>query len=295
MDFKKFGRIKGTAVKDPPMFVVAKWIFFIIFALYAASMLFPFFWMFLNTFKSNTEFITDCFAWPTDFSYFSKNFQSAFSMSVQGSNVWVMAGRTVYLSIACTIAEIISPLGISYACAHYKFPGRQVLIMLGFGMVFIPGGSLAATFETVVNLGLYNNPLVLIIMASGGFGLNFMICYGAFKSLDPAYFEAASIDGANDLTQMFKIAVPLIMPSLVPIAILSFIGEWNSYYAPYMYCRQSPTLAVGIQLLVEQEQYNPNTPALFAVMLLSCLPVILLFIIFQKPIIQNVSAGGIKG
>lgn len=288
-------KVKGTTIKASVSFTIVKWLFFVIFIIYGFSLVFPFLWMLMNTFKSNAEFIKDSFAWPTDPSNFVTNWNSAMSLEARNSGVAIMFWRTIWESVVREVVGMAVVLGLSYVTARYKFPGRQFFIMLGFGMIFVPGGSLAATYNLIVKLNLLNNPLVLILMGSGGVGLSYMIMYAAFRGLDNAYFESARIDGANEVRLMTQIALPMILPNTIPVIMLDFIGIWNDYYGPYMYTRDKPTLAVGIQMLVDQENFNPNTVALFILMILSILPVLILFIAFQKPIMENVSAGGIKG
>ena len=112
------------------------------------------------------------------------------------------------------------------------------------------------------------------------------------------YAESAKIDGAGHATIFFRIMLPLAKPSLFAVGIITFIGYWNDYYAPYMYLRNYPTLAVGIYQMSSDITTGANSydyPALFAIMTISVVPIIVLFSIFQKTIMENMVAGGIKG
>ena len=119
--------------------------------------------------------------------------------------------------------------------------------------------------------------------------------YGAFRSISWSYAEAAYIDGASELRVFLQVMIPMVLPSLIPLAILNFIGFWNDYYTPFLYLKTQPTLAVGLQSFVNQMEYDANWPALFALMLFSMAPIILLFVAFQKQIMSNVTTGGLKG
>lgn len=138
-------KVKGTTVKASVSFTIVKWLFFVIFIIYGFSLVFPFLWMLMNTFKSNAEFIKDSFAWPTDPSNFVTNWNSAMSLEARNSGVAIMFWRTIWESVVREVVGMAVVLGLSYVTARYKFPGRQFFIMLGFGMIFVPGGSLAAT------------------------------------------------------------------------------------------------------------------------------------------------------
>ena len=90
--------------------------------------------------------------------------------------------------------------------------------------------------------------------------------------------------------------LPQAKPSLFAVGIISFIGFWNDYFTPYMYLREFPTLAVGIyQLQQEMSSRGSNWPVVFSAMVLSSVPVIVIFAVFQKTIIANTVAGGLKG
>ena len=135
-------------------------------------------------------------------------------------------------------------------------------------------------------------------MASGGFGFNFVMVYGFFRSISTTYAEAAQLDGASDFTVFIKVMIPQVMPSLIAIGIISAINYWNDYFTPYMYLRQFPTVAVGLQKLVDLAEYGTDgasVTVLFAAMLISIIPPVAVFVAFQKTIMENTVAGGLKG
>lgn len=292
----KLVRRKSKSVADPASLKIAKVIMFVIFFLYAASLIFPFVWMFLNMFKTNTEFFQDVWSWPSDFSNGWENLKTALTKEMMGSNILEMTLRSFLISIAGTILSLASASCVSYVVSKFKFFGRNALYVLAVMVMVVPTlGSTSATYKLINDLGLFDNPLVLLLLYSGGFGFQFLLLYGAFKSISWSYAEAAYIDGCSEFGVFTKIMLPMVMPSLIPLGILNFIGYWNDYYTPYLYLKNKPTLAVGLQAYVNQMQYDANWPALFALMLFSMLPIIILFIAFQKQIMNNVTTGGLKG
>lgn len=289
-------RRKSKSVADPVSLKIAKVIMFVIFFLYAASLIFPFAWMFLNMFKTNTEFFQDVWSWPSDFSNGWENLKTALTKEMMGSNILEMTLRSFLISIAGTVLSLASASCVSYVVSKFKFFGRNALYVLAVMVMVVPTlGSTSATYKLINDLGLFDNPLVLLLLYSGGFGFQFLLLYGAFKSISWSYAEAAYIDGCSEFGVFTKIMLPMVMPSLIPLGILNFIGYWNDYYTPYLYLKNKPTLAVGLQAYVNQMQYDANWPALFALMLFSMLPIIILFIAFQKQIMNNVTTGGLKG
>ena len=109
------------------------------------------------------------------------------------------------------------------------------------------------------------------------------------------YAEAAFIDGASHYSVFFKIMQPMAMPSVTAIAIMSFVGLWNDYSAPLLFMPNLPTLASGLVLYEKETQYMANQPIYFAGAIISIIPVVTIFIVFQNTIMQNVYAGGLKG
>jgi raffinose/stachyose/melibiose transport system permease protein/N-acetylglucosamine transport system permease protein len=204
--------------------------------------------------------------------------------------------NSIVLVIGCTFVSIFIPAITGYVVAKFEFPGRKLLYGVAISSMLIPAiGTLTATFQLMVDLGLYNTHIGIIIMASGCFGFNFVMVYGFFKSISKTYAEAAQLDGASDWTVFVKVMIPQVIPSLVAIGIVSAINYWNDYFTPYMYLRKFPTVAVGLQKLVDTASYDANWPRLFAAMLISIIPPVGVFIAFQKTIIENTVAGGLKG
>lgn len=295
MEIKR-GRRNAKAVADPTGVKVAKGIMFVVFLLYAASLIFPFVWMAINTFKTNSEFFESVWAWPKDIQNGWENIQTAFSVRITGSNVWEMTLRSLVLSVLGTVLSLASASCVSYVVAKFRFFGRNALYILAVMVMVVPTiGTTSATYKLIGDLGLFDNPLAIVLLYSGGFGFQFLLLYGAFRSISWSYAEAAYIDGASELRVFLQVMIPMVLPSLIPLAILNFIGFWNDYYTPFLYLKTQPTLAVGLQSFVNQMEYDANWPALFALMLFSMAPIILLFVAFQNQIMSNVTTGGLKG
>ena len=132
-------------------------------------------------------------------------------------------------------------------------------------------------------------------MSSGGFGFNFVMVYGFFRSISKTYAEAAMLDGAGEFKTFFTVMLPQVKPSLIAIGIIAAINYWNDYFTPYMYLRQHPTIAVGLEQISALAKSQNWWTELFAIMLISVIPPIAVFAAFQKTIMENTVAGGLKG
>ncbi|MCI5837825.1 MAG: carbohydrate ABC transporter permease [Christensenellaceae bacterium] len=197
------------------------------------------------------------------------------------------------------LATMIVSAMAAYVVNKYDFALKNVIYIVSIFIMKIPTtGSIATTYKLMNDLGLAGHRYGLIILAASGFGFNFFMIYSAFANLAWSYAESAMIDGAGHMKVFFNIMLPLIKPVLFSVGLIAFIGLWNDYYSPYMYMREEPTLAVGIYLMSFNITNGENAydyPGLFALMMMATIPIIVVFSIFQKTIMANTVAGGIKG
>ena len=119
--------------------------------------------------------------------------------------------------------------------------------------------------------------------------------YGFFKNISPGYIEAAFVDGATDAKAFFKIMLPIARPTLVSVSVIYAIGIWNDYTTASIFMKNIPTLAVGLRKMLVDLQHRAAFPESFAAMAIALLPILIIFICFQKTIMQNTVAGGLKG
>lgn len=274
-------------------------IVFVIFLLYAFTLIFPVAWMFLNSFRSSAEFYKN--PWKLPGSFDLTNYIDAavnFSRRTRFGefNLVEMFGISVILTIGGTLANVLSSAVSAYVVAKYKFFGRNFLFSLCIFTMIVPiVGTMPAQYRLMDALGLTNNILGMIISYSGSFGINFFLLYGFFKNISWSYAEAALVDGAGNAKIFFNIMLPLALPAVVSVSVLYSITVWNDYVAPSLYMRDIPTLAVGLEYLVSEYQAEANTTKIFAAMIITLIPILAVFIAFQKTIMENTVAGGLKG
>ncbi len=269
-------------------------IFFVIFVLYALVMLFPVLWCVNNSFKSQREFMFDTWAFPKQFTL--ENWQKVFRIKIDETTIVGMFINSIILIIGCSFCSIASSAVTAYCLAKYEFKGKGIFYSVAVILMMIPStGSTAAIYYLYSKVGLYDTYIGIFIMNMGGFGAGFLLLYGFFKNLPWSYSEAGFIDGASHFTVFFRIMLPMALPGIGAVAILTCIGIWNDYYTIYMYAPTKITVAYGLQRFVSRITYNPNYPQLFAMMIVSMIPVIAIFCVFQKTILNNTAVGGLKG
>ena len=156
-------------------------------------------------------------------------------------------------------------------------------------------GQTASNYSLLSKLGLVDTPLFLLAQGAGH-GMYFLITYSFFRTLPTGYEEAAKMDGAGAFVIFWKVMLPLAKPIISALSIMTAIATWNNYATVLVYLPNYPNLATGLYTIRENAfAAGLTTPSYFAAIMLSVLPVIIVFLIFNKQIMQNVSIGGLKG
>lgn len=268
-----------------------------ILVLFTISFIFPFAWILLNSFKETSEFTLDMMGWPSHFT--GANFVEAFtqrSATTKNMTILEMLGMTIIIAGIGTVVTVFTSSSAAYVVAKYKFFGRKIIFSVVIFSLIVPiVGSLPSQMQIMKEvLHLDGTVIGCIFIYSGGFGANFLLLYSFFTNLSWTYVEAARIDGANDFSIFFRIILPMAKGPIIAITIIQLIGLWNDYQTPSLYLPDKPTLAVGLQYLFSKmESYS--YPVLFATIIIAIIPIILLFTVFSKTIMENTSVGGLKG
>ncbi len=269
----------------------------VIFLVFALSFIFPFLWVLINAFKDPTEYINNLTGLPEAWTF--QNFIDAINFrdaSVNYFNIFEMLGMSCIIAGAGTIVTVFTSSCAAYVLAKYKFPGRGLIwTVVIFSLIVPTVGSLPSQIELMQNMGLDGTIIGCIFIYSGGFGSNFLLLYSFFKSLSWTYVEAARIDGASDFRIFFQIIIPMAKGPMIAIAIIQLIGLWNDYLTPSIYLPDQPTIAVGLKNMTDKMQTEGNYTMLFATIILTLLPIIIVFMLFSKTIMENTSVGGLKG
>ena len=278
-----------------------------IFFVYIATLIFPCIWLLLNSLKTDVEFFKDTWAFPKAPFKNLSNYLTAFNMKVTTKLYFREVGlpmmflNTIYLSFVPPLFSLFFTCCTAYAYARHRFKLKGVLYtILIIPMLVNIAGTLPTTYKLIRDLGIYNNMFLIMITGLSGAGFNFLLLSSVFENISGTYKEAAQIDGAGHWRIFLTIYVPQASNLLISMYVLAVIGAWNDYMTPYLYLPEFPTLATGIYELrskVEKSRdplYYDQWPRMFAVMIWSILPVLILFIAFQDRIMTMTSGGGIK-
>lgn len=184
----------------------------------------------------------------------------------------------------------------AYILSKYKFKASGVIYTVIIFTMTIPViGTTGATFKLAMDLGVYNTPLFILLTCLVGYGMNFLVLYGFFNNVSWSYAEAAFIDGATHFTVFIRIMLPQALPIMTTLMITSAIGAWNDYNTMLLYMPSYPTIASGLFNVSRVLPRSGNTPAYYAALVISILPILILFLAFSDSIMKNFSVGGLKG
>jgi multiple sugar transport system permease protein len=266
---------------------------YVVLILLTAVFVVPVVWMFLTTFKTNAEATQSVPTWfPRDFS--TVGFQTILNTTSQTPVLWWLF-NSAFAAVAHVVLVLVTAAPAAYALARLDFRGRNVMFALIISTLFIPPIIFLMPSYLIVDYLRWIDTLLAVIVptAAGAFGVFFLRQF--FVSLPIELEEAARIDGANQFQVFMRIVLPNSKPALATLTVLSFLTNWNEFLWP-VYVLFSPnrlTLPPGLSIL--QGNYSTDYPVVMAGGVIASIPVLIVFFIAQRYIIEGVSRSGLKG
>ena len=275
---------------------------------YALFMLLMLFWALLTGSKSFTDYEGSIFGggtnhvgWPKKFALWD-NLKTV-NKIFPGITLIESAGYTLLYAGGCALIKCLVTCVVAYLCTRYKNWFSQIVYITVIVTMIVPVvGSQAAEIQMARDLQLYNKIWGMWIMRANFLGMYFLVFYAVFASMPSGYYEAARIDGANDMQVMCRIAMPLVKYTFWSIFLIIFIEYWNDYMIPNYFLEDYPTLSLLLywqsidQVKQEESPISYSVaPFLMATTLWVAVPVIIFFSIFSKRLMGNLSVGGLKG
>ena len=250
----------------------------------------PYFFAILISGKSRAQFDINPFGFTFPF-YFGQTYSAAFRVIIR-----FIFNSVLVSSVSCLGVLALGAL-VAYLFARFQFPGKEFLFVMILSMLMIPGIlTLVPRFVVIVQLGLYQTMWSLILpYIAGGQVMAIFLLRTFFQSLPNEYFEAAKLDGADDVRCFLTLALPLSKSILGVVAILQILGTWNDLFWPYLVIggnRELMTIPVG--LLSFSSEYGQMIGTQMAGYILSSLPLIILFIFASRQFVEGLTTGGLK-
>lgn len=266
---------------------------YLLLVIWGFIVLFPFYWMLLTSVKSygayNAEHVPVFFTiTPT-----LQNYRDAFTaVPLVGYLL-----NTIIFSIVTTVLMVAVSVLAAYAFARLEFRGKNILFTLFLSMMMIPSELVVITnFVTITSLDLRNSFSGLILPSVTSVFYIYLL-KESFEQVPEELYRAAKVDGTSDLKYLWKVMIPICRPTIVTITILKIIECWNAYVWPRLITDDPAYYLVsnGIQEIRENGFGRENIPAMMAAVVVISVPLLLLFFVFRKKIMEGVSRGGLKG
>jgi multiple sugar transport system permease protein len=262
---------------------------------YGLLMLVPFAWTVVTSFKTQPDALQLTIipepivfeGWETAFTQLDPSLPRLFLNSA------IVAG-------AVTLSNVILGTMAGYAFARLRFPGREILFIIVIGTLMIPDQLrlvpvyiLLNNVVDLVNSSPTNYLSVIVVLAIQAESVFLLRQY--FLTIPRDYEEAAKIDGAGFFTTFARVMLPLATPAIAAVAILQFQGAWNNFFWPLVLLQERSHWTLPLGLAQFRGLFQTNWPALTAVVVMATIPVLVLYVFFQRYFTAGVAASGVKG
>ena len=273
--------------------IISNIVIYTLLALWGLIVLFPFYWMLLTSVKSyssyNAEYVPSFFTLsPT-----LQNYVDAFTTVSLGR---YLLNTLIFTLVTTAIMLVVITLA-AFAFARLDFKGKNLVFTLFLSLMMIPSELVVITnFTTITNLGMRNTFLGLILPSVTSVFYIYLLKENFAQIPDELYY-AAKVDGTSDLRYLRRVMIPICRPTLITIIILKIIECWNSYVWPRLITDNPDYYLVsnGIQEIRENGFGRENIPAMMAAVVVISVPLIVLFLIVRRKVMEGVARGGTKG
>ncbi|MDY5007871.1 carbohydrate ABC transporter permease [Candidatus Allofournierella merdipullorum] len=268
-------------------------VFAVVLAAAAIIFIAPILWMLSTALKEAEDIFVMPPQWipdPVVFSNFADVFTKMDFLQYLKNTIWVSV-LPVFGQLLAVPLVVYSITKIEWKGAKIIFPLVLVTMMIPWQVTQIP------MYTTWSKLGFVNTFIPLVLPAFFGSPYYIYLMRQFMKGIPNSLIDAARIDGANDLTILYRVVMPLCKPILVTVALLVFIAAWNDFNGPLMYLQESDkyTLSVGLQNVLSNNTLKRQYNLVMAAVTLFSLPLMVVFAIFQKQFISGIATGGVKG
>ncbi len=284
--------MQSVSVMQKVMKVISTILIYAFLLAMAAIVLFPFYWMIISSMKSLEEYRSSVPTfWPKILML--SNYAEAFSTG----NLGQLFLNTAYVGIVSTLLSLVITILTAFAFARLEFKGKNVLFGALLATMMIPGELFTITnYQTIFLLNWQNTFTVLIVPFLVSVFYIYLLRQN-FLQIPNELYLAAKVDGTSDFKYLWKVMVPLSLPTLISITILKMMGAWNSYVWPRLVANDDAHKLItnGLRNAFNSTSGETNYPVQMAAVAMVSLPLFLVFIFLRKYIMSGVSRSGIKG
>lgn len=279
-----------TSLERSPLYPLYRVIGYMALIIAAAAVMLPFAWMIISSLKMNNQVFTVPVQWipdPVQWNNYIEIWQK--------SDMFLWTRNTLFLSVVITFLQCLTGSFAAYGFSKMRFPGRDTLFLMYVATIAVPWQAyMVPQFQIFTEIGLNNTLWAMIaLQAFGAFGVFLMRQY--FESIPPELSEAARVDGLNEYGIYRRIMLPLAIPGIASLALLTFVNTWNDFLGPLIYLRDRDIWTIQIGLNSFIDQYNAEHALIMTGSVLSVLPIALIFGFAQRYFVEGVATTGLKG
>ncbi|GIP32646.1 carbohydrate ABC transporter permease [Paenibacillus sp. J2TS4] len=278
-------------MKEKRTFIDVIW--WIVLIVWSFTILFPIIWILYQSVKTNREFFQDVWALSETINW--TNYRNAWTNYGIGK---AMLNTLYYVGASLLIGTFLTTMN-AYALTRMEFKGRKLIWAAIMLSLFLPGiNALIPQYVLMRDLNLTNSLTGLVILDSLGESVFFLMLLGGFmQSLPKELEESAFMDGASIFQTFFRIIVPLSTPGIVTIAIFKFLALYNNFLGPFIYLSDEKKYTIGVAMYQANKlmQYKSDWVTLFAGVMIAMIPSVLMYMFFQRWIMEGATLGAVKG
>jgi len=268
------------------------WLRWIVLGLGALAVLYPIGLFFINSLKTNAEFVVAPLALPSYWAF--ENYAEAWNKANMGR----LIGNSLVVSLATTVLTIVLASMMAFGLHAFRFRGQGAILASVVMTLTIPAQVyIIPLYIVVISLRLTNNHLALILpYTAGALPLAVILFRNYFAGLPHELIDAARMDGSSSLDIYRRILMPLSRPVIGAVGIFTFVGAWNEFFLALVFIQKKDlyTLPLGTQVFATSE-YSIDFTLLFAAFSISMLPMVIVYLLMQRQFIAGMAGGALKG
>lgn len=258
--------------------------------LYAGFNVLLLLYMIYNSMRDRKEFLSNTFAFTTDLSF------GNYVDLVMKDHYFRYFFNSILILVGAILLSIALSSTVAYALGHYKFKGKkfwQTFFLIG--LMFPIQLGIVPVFLMMKNLKLIDNYLSVILICGASISMSVFLLTSFFANLPGEIYEAAVLDGAGEFRTFIQIMFPLASPVVFSMSILTAVNIWNQFFVPLIFLQSDAKKTLPLLVIKYTKKLLMTIDSAFAVSVLTVVPILIIFAIFSKRILDGIAEGGVKG
>lgn len=264
-------------------------IVYTVLGLFSVAILYPLFWIGINSLKTNNEFYKNTFSLPGSFKW--NNYAAAWE---EGVGAYYL--NSILVTGISVIAILLTATMTAYLITRFEFKCKKIIIAFLIGGMFVsPQTAIIPLYNLLHGMRLYNTYFSMIIpIVAFRLSFSFFMLYPAFKKFPKELEEAAELDGCGKLRVYWSVFIPVCKPAVIAVALLNLVYAWNEFTFSINFVSDECFYTIPIGIMSFSQALYTNWVVLLAGIVLSIIPVLIVFIAFQKYFVTGLTAGSVK-